>query len=222
MKKLNLKWVLVGLCMVFSMNAQAQLGNLLKNVLGGGSSATETETTTTGSIGGLVSIFQNLIGKDNVDNSSLKGEWVYESPAVVFESSNLLNKAGGTFIANKLESTLQTYLSKIGFTPGEVELSFDGDSTFQMTIGSKTMEGYYEVNENEISLRRKSLLLQSKSVNANVAVKSDYVQITFKADKLLEFFTNITSMTSNNTLDLVSKLAGGYDGMQLGFQFKKK
>lgn len=223
MKRMNLKLILVGLCMAFSVNAQAQLGNLLKNVLGGGnSSEQQTEASTAEKVGGLVSIFQNLIGKDKVDNASLKGEWVYESPAVVFESSNLLNKAGGTFLANKLENTLQNYLSKIGFEQGQVELSFDGDSTFQMKIGSKTFEGYYEVNENEISMRRKSLLIQSRPVTANVAVKSDNVQITFKADKLLEFFTNIASMSSSGTLSLVSKLAGGYDGMQLGFQFKKK
>lgn len=221
MNKLNLKWMLVGLCMVFSMNAQAQLGNLLKGVLGGSNSTEQSETEQ--KVGGLVSLFQNLIGTASVDNSSLKGEWVYESPAVVFESSNLLNKAGGSFFANKMESTLQTYLSKIGFEAGKVEMSFDGDSTFQMKIGSKTIEGYYEVNENELSIRRKSLLLQSRPVTANVAVKSDYIQITFKADKLLEFFTDITSTaTSNNALGLVSKLAGGYDGMQLGFQFKRK
>ena len=121
MKKMNLKWVLVCLGLLFTVNAQAQLGNLLKNVLGGGNASTgQTETTTENNVGGLVSLFQNLIGKDKVDNSSLKGEWVYESPAVAFESSNLLNKAGGKFIANTLENTLQKYLDKIGFSEGKV------------------------------------------------------------------------------------------------------
>ena len=220
MKKLNLKWMLAGLFMVFSMNAQAQLGNLLKGVLGGGNSAGQTETEQ--KAGGLVSLFQNLIGTASVDNSSLKGEWVYESPAVAFESSNLLNKAGGKFIANTLENTLQKYLEKIGFTEGKVEMSFDGDSTFQMKIGTQTIEGIYSVNENELSMKRKAILLNARPVTANVAVKTDNIQITFKADKLLEFFTNISSMTSNGTLNLVSKLASGYDGMQLGFQFKRK
>lgn len=223
MKKLNLKTVLVCLSLLFTVNAQAQLGNLLKNVLGGGTANSEqTETTTENKVGGLVSLFQNLIGKDNVDNSSLKGEWIYESPAVAFESSNLLNKAGGKFIANTLENTLQKYLEKIGFTEGKVEMSFDGDSTFQMKIGTQTIEGIYSVNENELSMKRKAILLNARPVTANVAVKTDNIQITFKADKLLEFFTNISSMTSNGTLNLVSKLASGYDGMQLGFQFKRK
>ena len=223
MKKLNLKTVLVCLSLLFTVNAQAQLGNLLKNVLGSGTANSEqAETTTENKVGGLVSLFQNLIGKDKVDNSSLKGEWIYESPAVAFESSNLLNKAGGKFIANTLENTLQKYLEKIGFTEGKVEMSFDGDSTFQMKIGTQTIEGIYSVNENELSMKRKTILLNARPVTANVAVKTDNIQITFKADKLLEFFTNISSMTSNGTLNLVSKLASGYDGMQLGFQFKRK
>lgn len=223
MKKLNLKTVLVCLSLLFTVNAQAQLGNLLKNVLGSGTANSEqTETTTENKVGGLVSLFQNLIGKDKVDKSSLKGEWIYESPAVAFESSNLLNKAGGKFIANTLENTLQKYLEKIGFTEGKVEMSFDGDSTFQMKIGTQTIEGIYSVNENELSMKRKAILLNARPVTANVAVKTDNIQITFKADKLLEFFTNISSMTSNSTLNLVGKLASGYDGMQLGFQFKRK
>ncbi len=223
MKKLNLKTVLVCLSLLFTVNAQAQLGNLLKNVLGSGTANSEqTETTTENKVGGLVSLFQNLIGKDKVDKSSLKGEWIYESPAVAFESSNLLNKAGGKFIANTLENTLQKYLEKIGFTEGKVEMSFDGDSTFQMKIGTQTIEGIYSVNENELSMKRKAILLNARPVTANVAVKTDNIQITFKADKLLEFFTNISSMTSNGTLNLVGKLASGYDGMQLGFQFKRK
>ena len=223
MKKLNLKTVLVCLSLLFTVNAQAQLGNLLKNGLGSGTANSEqAETTTENKVGGLVSLFQNLIGKDKVDNSSLKGEWIYESPAVAFESSNLLNKAGGKFIANTLENTLQKYLEKIGFTEGKVEMSFDGDSTFQMKIGTQTIEGIYSVNENELSMKRKAILLNARPVTANVAVKTDNIQITFKADKLLEFFTNISSMTSNGTLNLVSKLASGYDGMQLGFQFKRK
>lgn len=223
MKKLNLKTVLVCLSLLFTVNAQAQLGNLLKNVLGSGTANSEqAETTTENKVGGLVSLFQNLIGKDKVDNSSLKGEWIYESPAVAFESSNLLNKAGGKFIANTLENTLQKYLEKIGFTEGKVEMSFDGDSTFQMKIGTQTIEGIYSVNENELSMKRKAILLNARPVTANVAVKTDNIQITFKADKLLEFFTNISSMTSNSTLNLVGKLASGYDGMQLGFQFKRK
>ena len=99
-------------------------------------------------------------------------------------------------------------------------MDFDGDSTYTMLIGSKSISGTYTVQDNEITLQRKGLL--SRPITANLALKGDEMQITFKADKLLEFMTNIVSMTNNSTLDMIGNLAGGFDGMQLGFQFKRQ
>ena len=129
MKKMSLKWIVVCCGLLFTTTASAQLGNLLKNVLGGnkGTETQQTETEEKGNV--LGSIFQNLIGTAKVENSSLKGDWTYESPAVVFESSNLLKKAGGSLMTNTAEKTLQKYLAKIGFEEGKVDISFDGDST---------------------------------------------------------------------------------------------
>ena len=187
----------------------------------GGNKGTETHPTETEEKGNVLgSIFQNLIGTAKVENSSLKGDWTYESPAVVFESSNLLRKAGGSLMTNTAEKTLQKYLAKIGFEEGKVDISFDGDSTYTMTIGSRNSTGTYTVQDNEITLKRKGLL--SRPVTANLALKGNEMQITFKADKLLDFLTNITTMTGNSTLNMIGNIASGYDGMQLGFQFKKK
>lgn len=220
MKKLSLKWIVVCCGLLFTTTASAQLGNLLKNVLGGnkGTETQQTETEEKGNV--LGSIFQNLIGTAKVENSSLKGDWTYESSAVVFESSNLLKKAGGSLMTNTAEKTLQKYLAKIGFEEGKVDISFDGDSTYTMTIGSRNSTGTYTVQDNEITLKRKGLL--SRPVTANLALKGNEMQITFKADKLLDFLTNITTMTGNSTLNMIGNIASGYDGMQLGFQFKKK
>ena len=207
MKKMSLKWIVVCCGLLFTTTASAQLGNLLKNVLGGnkGTETQQTETEEKGNV--LGSIFQNLIGTAKVENSSLKGDWTYESPA-------------GSLMTNTAEKTLQKYLAKIGFEEGKVDISFDGDSTYTMTIGSRNSTGTYTVQDNEITLKRKGLL--SRPVTANLALKGNEMQITFKADKLLDFLTNITTMTGNSTLNMIGNIASGYDGMQLGFQFKKK
>ena len=44
MKKLSLKWIVVCCGLLFTTTASAQLGNLLKNVLGG-NKGTETQPT---------------------------------------------------------------------------------------------------------------------------------------------------------------------------------
>ena len=82
-----------------------------------------------------------------------------------------------------------------------------------------SFKGQYTVNENTITFSREGLL--NYPVSANVAVAINELQITFKADKLLEFFTKIASTTNNATITSIAKIAGSYEGMQLGFQFKK-
>lgn len=219
MKRSNLKTIIVGLMLFISISSNAQISGLLNNVLG--KTKTQTENTQSNSTLGntISSVFQNLIGTASLTNQSLSGTWEYESPAVVFESSNLLQKAGGSVITGTLENTMQKYLSKIGFTPGKVKINFDGEKSFTMTIGTKTIKGQYTVNENTITFLREGLL--NYPVSANVAVAINELQITFKADKLLEFFTKIASTTNNATITSIAKIAGSYEGMQLGFQFKK-
>lgn len=213
---MSLKALLVCAGLAFAVNSQAQLGNLLKNVIGGNASQTEQSSVT----GGITSILQNLVGTTAVSSSSLKGTWIYESPAVVFESSDLLKKAGGALVTTTLENKMQTYLTKVGFAPGKVQVTFDGNGNYTMKIGTKESSGTYTVEDSEITLTREGLL--SHPVTANVAVVSNEMQMTFKADKLLEFFTKISSFSTNTTLSTISSLAGSYDGMQIGFQFKKQ
>lgn len=219
MKGSKLKTIIAGLMLFMSISSNAQISGLLNNVLG--KTKTQTENTQSNSTLGntISSVFQNLIGTASLTNKSLSGTWEYESPAVVFESSNLLQKAGGSVITGTLENTMQKYLSKIGFTPGKVKINFDGEKSFTMTIGTKTIKGQYTVNENTITFSREGLL--NYPVSANVAVAINELQITFKADKLLEFFTKIASTTNNATITSIAKIAGSYEGMQLGFQFKK-
>ena len=221
MKKMSLKLLLLGVGMLFSMSADAQITNLLKNVLGNTKTETSSDDTTSETqSGGIVSLFKNLIGTAKVDGSSLKGNWSYESPAVVFESENLLKKAGGSLITSTAEKTLQKYLRKIGFEEGKVSISFDGDESYTMQIGTKSINGTYTVADNEITLQRTGLL--SQPIKANLALQGNEMQITFKADKLLEFLTKISSLTENSTLNLIGNIAGGYDGMQLGYKKKKQ
>ena len=112
MKRSNLKTIIAGLMLFISISSNAQISGLLNNVLG--KTKTQTENTQSNSTLGstITSVFQNLIGTASLTNQSLSGTWEYESPAVVFESSNLLQKAGGSVITGTLENTMQKYLSK--------------------------------------------------------------------------------------------------------------
>lgn len=216
MKSIKVKLLVLCACLFWANQADAQLGGFLKNVLG---NSVQKDTSEQQSSGVVSSLLQHLIGTEEVDNANLKGKWSYESPAVVFESSNFLQKAGGTLVTNTLEKTLQKNLNKIGFEAGKVEFEFDGDSTYTIKIGGRLSEGTYHVEGSNITLARKGVL--SYPVTANVAIEGSEMQMTFKADRLLDFLTRISSLSNNSMMNTIGKVAGSYDGMQLGFQFKR-
>lgn len=122
-------------------------------------------------------------------------------------------------VANQLESKMETYLEKLGFEEGKVKLNFDGSSSFTLTVNSKDVSGTYSVSESTITFSRSGL---SKSVSANISLSGSDMQITFEADKLLDFVSSIASLSSSSLMSTVSSLADSYDGMQLGFEFEKE
>lgn len=201
---------------------QAQnVGNILKNAAtalsSGNSNNAQSGSTAQNIVSGLL---DGLIGTGTVKPETLAGTWNYEKPAVAFESSNLLKKAGSAVMANTIENKLQTYLTKIGFTPGQASFTFTKEGEFTMKLKGKSVTGTYTVEGSTITFQRKSLLA-AKPMTANVKVVGKEMQITFKADKLLNFITNFASGSSIAGLQTVGKLADGVDGMQLGFAFSK-
>ena len=73
------------------------------------SDATNTGTTILGSLLG------NLLGTSStLSQKSIEGTWNYSGANCVFESENLLAKAGGAVAANKIENDINTQLVKVG------------------------------------------------------------------------------------------------------------
>lgn len=232
---LNVTQICTGLLLMTSCGsavANNLLTNALTNTITGATTPTTeataptTETALTTSTtsdlltDGLSGLFKNLLGTKSLSASSVKGTWTYESPAVVFESSNLLQQAGGTLITNKLENKMQKYLDKAGFVAGKVTITFDGNNAYSMTVGNNVIEGTYTVEGSNITLTRNSLL--SHPMTANLSLQINAMQITFQADKLLDFVTKMSSLTANTSLSLIGTMVKGYDGMQLGLQFRKQ
>lgn len=205
---------------VFSCQGYAQstlsdiLGNLASSKT---SSSNSSKSSTTGGV--LTSIFNNLIGKKQVSETSLAGTWVYSQPAVAFESENLLSKAGGKVVANTIQTKLGTALTKYGFKSTST-FTFGEDKSFTVKTSNRTVKGKYEVSGSTITFYSS---LNRKVATANVALSGNDLQITFSANKLLTFAKYASALsTTSSTLQLVSKMAGNYTGMQLGVHLKKK
>lgn len=220
MKKTILKVMLVCACAFCATNASAQsILSKLKSTSSSSSSSSSDSSTGSSVLSSLSSALGNLIGTSSVSASSISGDWSYTGPAIAFESESLLKSAGGSVVANQLESKMETYLEKLGFEEGKVKLNFDGSSSFTLTVNSKDVSGTYSISESTITFSRSGL---SKSVSANISLSGSDMQITFEADKLLDFVSSIASLSSSSLMSTVSSLADSYDGMQLGFEFEKE
>ena len=106
MKTNILKMAVICLMALFTQGATAQtdLGSILGNVLGSGNTGSDLAS-------GLTSIFSS---KKQATTRNLVGTWVYEEPAIVLSSSNVLTNAAAKVAANTAEKKLQAQLEKVG------------------------------------------------------------------------------------------------------------
>lgn len=194
-----------------------------------------SNTSTSNLLGGLGDLVSGLLGKGTVNSNSLVGTWNYSQPAIVFESEDFLTNAGAIAAGKSAEKSLQTYLDKIGFTANKLKLTFNEDGTGNATYGTKNYAFKWSVAESDLTIsmdfgalsKLTSLGNADKytSFKMNCKVNFSNIQISFKADKLLEFITQIVSgagsISNNATFASIAAIVNKVDGMYLGLTLKK-
>lgn len=197
--------VLFAVCMM-GTNMQAQ-------------SFTDLLKVATDKLGNGNSAVASLIGTTKVSESTLAGSWKYAEPAIAFESSDLLKSTGAKLVSGKLGEQIEGVLTKYNISPDDLTFTFNKDKSYTCVAKGRTTKGYYELKDATITLYSN---LKVKRLSANVKVSGETLQVTFKADKLLSFISTIgSSVKSSPAISTLSKLAGSYDGMQIGISLKK-
>lgn len=173
---------------------------------------------------------KDLFNKDNIEKvvnavtdkntASMTGTWTFTGTALEFESDNLLQKTGGSLASSAVEKKLDEQLAKIGIKPGQLTFTFDADSTFTATVGSKPLNGTYsyDASTQKVNLKFVKLI----GLNAKVNCTSSSMDLLFNADKLLQLLTYLSSKSNNSTLQTIGSLAESYDGMLVGLGLEKK
>lgn len=169
----------------------------------------------------IVSGVVNTVTGNQASQESLVGTWKYVSPDCKFESDNLLAKAGSELAAKQVEEKMSALFQQIGMTEG-CTFVFNADSTYTSTVGTRTVKGTYTYNKDT-----KELLLKTSvgvKLNTTATMSGKNLSILFKSDKLLSVVQGISNVASkvNSSLETVSKLAGQYDGLNLGFVLEKQ
>lgn len=206
-----------------NVSAQGVLGNILGTVKDAVTSKTSSSSSQSSSsstsasniLSGLTSIFSS---SKVATADKLAGTWIYEEPAIVFESSNILKQAGGTIVSSSIEKKLQKTLDKYGIKKGKMKMTFDKDGNFTQTVMKKTVSGTYTVDGKNVKLTYTGGVSQ---IIGTTQLDGNSLLIVMDASKLLKFASVLGTASGNSTLGTVSSLLGSLDGMECGVRLKK-
>ena len=177
--------------------------------------------TTGGAASALGSVLTNLLGGSSaVTASDLQGTWTYRKADCVFETQNLLLKAGGEMAATKIESQLESQLGKVGINPGACSFTFNSDGTYVATIGQYNLTGNYTLNTKSNTLTM-TYLAGIGRISPKVVKTGASISLLFEGDKLLSMVQKVGKLSSNSTVNSLSSLINSYDGMLVGMQLSK-
>ncbi len=168
-------------------------------------------------LGNLSKVVNAVTGTNT--SADISGTWKYSGSAVEFKSDDLLKKAGGAVAASAAESKLNDQFSKLGIKPGQMSFTFNTDSTFTSTVGTRNMSGTYKYDKSTQKLQLTYLYLLNMTASVNCTSTS--LEMLFEADKLLKIIAFLASKSSSTTTKTIGTLASSYDGMLVGFEMKK-
>ena len=177
--------------------------------------------TTTAIAQGLGDLLGELInGTSTPSETDLAGTWQYQGSNCVFESENLLAKAGGEMAAASLEQKLDTQLATIGIKKGACSFTFNKDKNYSAKIGSRTIHGQYTINtaKKPITLAYMGGL---GTMSPHIVKSGNNLSLLFESDKLLSLVKTASALSNNSTIKTASTLLGNYEGLYIGLKLKK-
>jgi hypothetical protein len=169
------------------------------------------------------SILNNVLNKVMESNtvSDISGKWIYQGSACNFESSNILQRAGGAVAAAQVEKQFDEYLAKLGIRRGIGEFVFNADKTYSASLGKAKMNGEYSLDEAAGTITL-TYLNGVGQIHASVAKSNNHLKLLFDADNLLKFLKAVSAKTNNSTLKAIVAITDTYDGLQLGIDLQKQ
>ncbi|MCH5177027.1 MAG: DUF4923 family protein [Prevotellaceae bacterium] len=210
--------LLIGTLSLTGCDTPGTLGSSRPNGLTG----TTTSATTSSSAGNVGTLISSIIGQfaSSTTESTIIGTWVYQEPAVQFESENLLTQAGGSVAAANIIKKIEPYYKMAGITAGKFAFTFNKDNTCTYLLNGKTYNGTYTFDNSNKTLTISTSMMTLPA--AYVSVSLNNLTLTFDSTKLLSIAQTLAGASGNATLSTLSSLTGSVNGMKTGFLFKKQ
>lgn len=216
------KMVYVALTMFVATScSQLNYGSLTGNASGNNSQTTTSSSSSSSSSSVLGNILGGLLGSDDVKLSQLEGTWNYSSPAVGFQSEDILKSLGGSAASATIENKLAPYYEKLGLN--KVVLTMDANGNFSMKTKFATLSGVAEKGSNGVFVFNFKALgaINLGKLDVYTSLSGNTLSLTCDVKKVVEIAKKVSSVTNNTTLQSVIALLDSYDGITVGFKLKK-
>ncbi len=197
-------------------------GALISNALGGDTSSSSTSSSTTSATTSVLgSLLSNLLGSSStLSQSDIVGTWNYSGADCVFESENLLAKAGGAVAANKIESELNTQLSKVGIKSGSCSFTFNKDNTYTANLGGRTIQGNYTLDTTNKTIKM-TYLAGLGNITPHITKSGNKISLLMESSKMLTLMKGVSALSKSSSASTISSLLGNYSGMYVGLELSK-
>ena len=163
-------------------------------------------------------VLQSVLGLDKMTAANLVGTWTYKGPGCAFTSKELLAQAGGEVVAADIKQRVKPTFDNLGITSSNTRVTFKEDGTFSASIAGKQFSGNYTFDAQNYKVTMKGLLL---TINCYAKRNADGIGLLFESSKLLTLLQTMSALSGNTTLQTVGDLSKAYDGVRLGFDFRK-
>lgn len=224
-----MKKILLLIALAFSIGASASnadprdiLGQIAGAVGGSSSSSDAGDSGTSSPLGALGEFINNTIANNNFTIDDLTGTWNYKSPAVSFQSGNVLQGIGGAAAATALENQLEPHYRRLGFTRTSLEV--DAEHNFILKLGLVQLRGKIEKDENDRLVFNFNAFnrISLGKLSANATKSGNTLNLTFDATRLINILTKVAGALNNNTLNALSSLLNSYEGVYIGFKLQQR
>ena len=173
-------------------------------------------------LGALGNFINNTIANNRFSIADMRGDWRYVSPAVSFQSDNVLQGLGGAAAATALESKLEPHYRRMGFN--RTSLTVDEQDNFTLKLGLVALKGKItKTDDDRLEFEFSAFgRVPLGKLTANATKAGDTLNLTFDASRLINILTKVSGTLNNNTLSALTDLLNSYDGVFIGFKLRKQ
>ena len=214
------KFILPLFLFAVTTTANAQLDVLGKLTGALKSKSTSTTNQDDALTSGISRLLGSLLDNSTLSTNDVQGTWRYGGVDCVFETENVLMKAGGEAATAKVESKINDLLKKVGVTSEALAFTFNADNTFSITVKGRTINGTYalDLENKKITL---TYLNGVGTITPQIVKNGTTMSLLYDADKFLNFLTSISAVSKNATVVSINAILKSYDGMLIGMELRK-